>query len=388
MPITKDTAWPALTAEDPGGRAAEIVAVDCFPLHLPMKKALTTASHGTSLGQVLYVRVRTRGGAEGWGEAGIDPAMSGETLPGMVAAVETHLRPRLVGRSAFDRVMLARELQHHLYGNGGPKAAIDMALLDVLGHILGVRTVELLGGMTRRSARVLRLVGGSGDTAEDVAEAEGLADDGFHAFKLKVGVVSLEREAGTMRALRERLGPDVLIAADANMAWTTAEARRFCRLSAPADAAFLEQPVVAGDTARLAQVAHGSEIPIGADEALHGLHDIMALAEAGAIQGVSLKTIKLGGLTLLLDAGRVAHAIGLSVNLAMLVESSLASTAMIHAACAVPQVDWGLSLGCLLLADEPIERPFRCEKGHVACPIGPGLGVSVDETRLARFAPA
>jgi L-alanine-DL-glutamate epimerase-like enolase superfamily enzyme len=366
---------------------AEIVAVDCFPAHLPMAKPLTMSSHRIAYGPVLFVRLRARCGAEGWGEAGTDPAMSGETLPGMVAAVEEHLKPRLIGISAFDRVALSARLRHSLYGNGGPKAAVDMALLDLAGRILGVRATDLLGGAARESATVLRLVGGSGDVRKDVEEAVALRQRGFKAFKLKVGVAPLEQEGRTVGALREALGPDALIAADANMAWEVADARRFALLAAPYDLAFLEQPVRAGDVARMATVAAQPSVPVGADEAIHGVSDILAHARAGAIAGLSLKTIKLGGLTPLVSAAVLSDAIGLSVNLAMLVESSLASAAMVHAACAVPQVNWGLSLGSLLVTDDPVAEPLACREGEVTCPKGAGLGVEIDEARLRRLAP-
>lgn len=369
--------------QDPG---AEIVAVDCFPLHLPMRKAMTTASHATAIGEVLYIRIRTRDGAEGWGESGIDPTMSGETLPGMVAAVEQHLKPRLLHRSAFERVVIAHDLQHHLYANGGARAAVDMALLDLVGRRLEVPAVELLGGISRRTVTILRLVGGSRETVADVDETAALQAQGYRAFKLKVGIAPIEREAKTFLALRETLGPDVLLSADANMAWTVAQARRFNQLIAPANPAFVEQPVPAGDTARMRAVAQATPVPIGADEALHSIGDILTLAQAEAIAGVSLKSAKLGGPTLLSRTAIVANAIGLSVNIAMLVESSLASAAMLHAACAAPQIDWCLSLGCLLLTDDPVGEPLQCRDGMATLPVGSGLGVTIDEKRLRRFA--
>lgn len=384
-PEARKIAGSSLAREpDPRG---EIVAVDCFPAHLPMKKPLTMSSHQIAVGPVLFVRLRARCGAEGWGEAGADPAMSGETLPGMVAAVERHLKPRLLGISVFDRLQLSRNLRHGLYGNGGPKAAVDMAMLDLAGRIAGLPTSELLGGAARRQATVLRLIGGSGDSGKDVEEALSLAEAGFKAFKLKVGVAPVRDEAETVRRLREALGPEVLIAADANMAWDVASARRFVSLAAPHDLAFLEQPVEAGDVARMSAVAAGSPVPLGADEAIHGIGDILAHLRERAIGGVSLKTIKLGGITPLREAATVCDALGLSVNLAMLVESSLASAAMVHAACAVPQLDWGLSLGSLLVTEDVVASPLECRDGMVGLPDGHGLGVQVDERKVRALAP-
>ena len=99
------------------------------------------------------------------------------------------------------------------------------------------------------------------------------------------------------------------------------------------------------------------------------------------------ETIKLGGPTPLIAAAVLCDAIGLCVNLAMVVESTLGSAAMAHAACAVPQADWGVSLGSLLITDDPVVERLQCRGGEIACPAGPGLGVTVDEAHLRRLAP-
>lgn len=369
------------------GRDAEIVAVDCYPARLPLRKPLVMSTYRIDDGPVLFVRIRSRGGAEGWGEAPANPIMSGETLAGMAGVVEEFMAPRLLGRSALDRVALIREIRSGLYGNGGALTAIDLALLDLAGRILDVGAVELLGGAARRRVRPLWLVGGSGDPAADVDDALRLKAEGFGAFKLKVGVAPLESEIRCLGMLREALGPDALIAADANMGWDVATAIRFAQAVAPYRVAFLEQPTRAGDVARMAAVAAGSPIPIGADESIHGVDDLLAHVRARAIGGASLKTIKLGGVSAVVSAGFLCDALGLSVNLAMLMESSLATAAMVHAACAVPELAWGLSLGHLWLAEDPVRDPLVCRHGMVDCPSGPGLGVEVDERRIAALAP-
>ena len=368
-------------------RGDEIVAVDCFPARLRMIKPLVMSTYRIDDGPVLYVRVRTRSGAEGWGEAAANPIMSGETLKGMIAVIEAHLKPKLLGASPFDRVAISQHATHQLYSNGAAKAAVDMALLDAAGHIAGVPAVDLLGGATRRQVRVLRLAGGSGDVEKDVAETVKLHREGFTAFKLKVGVSPVEREGETVRLVRAAVGPKTQISADANMGWDVVTACRYLTLAAPHGLAFLEQPVPPGPVGPMAAIARSSSIPLGADEGVHGYQDIAALAAAGAIGGASLKTVKLGGLTPLIATAYAAHALGLSINLAMLMESSLASAAMVHAACAVPNVDWGLSLGVLLMADDPVVRPITCDGGMVRLPDAPGLGVSVDERAVRALAP-
>ncbi|MGE0751760.1 MAG: mandelate racemase/muconate lactonizing enzyme family protein [Variibacter sp.] len=377
---------PAPPTASTTAAATEIVAVDCFPALLPLRKPLVMATYRIDDGPVLFVRIRTRGGAEGWGEAAASPIMSGETLVGMQAAVATLIAPRLIGSCVLDRARLSRELRASMYANGGALAAVDMAMLDLAGRILDVPAVMLLGGAIRRTVQPLWLVGGSGSVEKDVDEARALHAQGFRAFKLKAGLKPVEEEIRTVRLLREALGSDCLIAADANMGWDPTRAIRFTNGAAPFGLAFLEQPTAAGDIARMATVAAASPVPIGMDESLHGLADLHAHVAARAIGGASLKTIKLGGITPLVATAGVCEALGLSVNLAMMMESSLATAAMIHAACAIPRIDWGLSLGNLWLAEDPVTQPITPTQGLAHCPAGPGLGVTVDERRITALA--
>jgi muconate cycloisomerase len=109
----------------------------------------------------------------------------------------------------------------------------------------------------------------------------------------------------------------------------------------------------------------------------------------GAARGASLKTIKLGGLSQVMAAGRLMHALGMHVNLAgKIADSSIASSAIVHLGAALPQLDWDISITCQYLAQDIVELPLMVEGGHVRVTDQPGLGVTVDENRLARFTAA
>ena len=365
---------------------SEIVAVDCFPALFPLTKPLVMSTYRLDDGPVLFVRLTARGGQVGWGEAAASPVMSGENLAGMASALRQQLAPGIVGRSAHDRVRILRDIRSVMHGNGGVLAAIDMAMLDLAGHLLEVPAYELLGGAARRTVPVLRLIGGSGSFEQDVQDGTDLAAQGYKAFKLKVGVAPLAQEIETVHALRRQLGPDALIGADANMGWDRQTALRFLQGVEDAGLAFLEQPLPPDSASALAELRQRTAVPLSIDEALHGIGDLRAHLAIGAIDGVSLKSIKLGGVTTTVDVGVVAHAMGLRVNIAMMMESGLATSAMIHAACALPAIDWGLSLGAQWLRDNPFALP-RCVDGGVACFTSPGLGVMVDPGLIQSLAP-
>ena len=111
----------------------------------------------------------------------------------------------------------------------------------------------------------------------------------------------------------------------------------------------------------------------------------MAHAQAGA-GGISLKLIKLGGFDAALDAAGLCRRLGLRVNVAAkIAESSIASAAAIHLACAAPAVDWGVSLTHFYLADDVAKNALGIAEGLVTLPEGPGLGIDVDEAAVERL---
>lgn len=361
--------------------ASTVVAIELYPVTLPLKKPLIMSTYRLERGPVLFVRIETADGTVGWGEAAADPVMSGETLEGMSTAVRTYATPVIKGKSAFDRKALMLQLNRGVYGNKGAFAAVDMALIDAVGRLRGVPAVEILGGRMRTDATALALIGGGKDVADDVHNAMHFSKQGYKAFKLKVGVKSLTEDIATFQALRDALGPDVLIGADANMGWNSSQAIQFANSLVDHNIAFLEQPCTPGDLARMSYISQRTTVPLSIDESLHSNADLLSHFGQAAILGASLKTIKLGGITPLVETAHLCNLLNLSVNLAMMMESSLATAAMVHAACAIPKLEWGLSLGCSWLAEDPVSR-LNVIDGQVQCPEKPGWGVTVDEYAL------
>ena len=193
------------------------------------------------------------------------------------------------------------------------------------------------------------------------------------------------RDLAREPALRQALGPQVTLCADANCGFDYPRAARFLAGIGPANLAFLEQPLAPENLAGLARLARASAVPLGADEGIHALADIEAHAAAGA-GGLSLKLIKLGGPAACLAGAALAAHRGLSINLAAKVaESSLGSAGTLHLATLVPSADWGVSLTHVYLAEDIARPVLRLADGRVTPPPGPGLGVEVDEAVVARL---
>ncbi len=376
-----------LARVSPAQRAAQapltIRRIDAIPVALPLKTPMSMAGITITNAENLLVRVEAADGTAGWGEAASAPTMTGDTLGGLVAAVRDHLAPMLAGQDAHAWPTLRPALHRALLGNGGAHSAVEMAMLDLIGRATGRRLIDLLAKPRREAVKPMWLLGNK--TAEaDVAEAHTKQNEGFNFFKLKIGTKPLAKEIAIAFAVREAL-PKTPLCADANCGLTLAAARTYVEKTRKAGLMFVEQPLPYDDLAGLKTLTRGTKMPIGIDEGIHSLADIEANAKAGA-DGISLKLIKLGGISAALQAAGLCKKLGLSVNIAAkIAESSISSAAALHLACGVPNVDWGVSLTHFYLAEDLVKRPLPIANGTVALPPGPGLGVDVDERAVERF---
>lgn len=359
-----------------------IHAIEPVAVRLPMKKPVIMAGEQIRVADNVLVRVDA-GGYTGWGEAAAAPTMTGETLASMVAAIEL-MTPALIGRDARDVDGATAAMNARLYGNSGAKAAIEMALHDLVGRATGQPVHALLGRKIRDRVALLGVVGG-GDRDGDVADAASKKADGYTAFKIKVGIDSAANDAARTRDICKVLGRGLLISADANQGFDMGEAQDYVRAVNGCGLDFFEQPVDAHDLDGMAAVASAADgIAIGADEGIHSLDDIRRHHDRGAARGASLKTIKLGGLRGVVEAARLCDRLGMSVNIAGKTgESSIASAASLHIAAVIPNIAWALTLTSPALKEDVTAAPVSGSHGYAGTIDRPGLGIEVDDARVA-----
>ena len=363
----------------------KIRAIEPIAISLPMKKPVQMAGETVARADNVLVRIEADGGLVGWGEAASAPTMTGETVASMMAAV-THMAPRLLQRTADDFAGIAAAMNAQMYGNTGAKAAIDIALHDLVGRATG-RPVYALLGEKQRSRMPLLAVIGSDDSAADLREAEARYAAGYRAFKIKTGLAAPEADAARTKSIcaaLKRLNRDCLVSSDANQGFSAEAALNYARVVDGCGLDFFEQPVEAHALDAMARLAAATSIAIGADEGIHSREDIERHHERG-VRGVSLKAIKLGGLRALIEACRLCDRFGMSVNISCKTgESSIASAAALHAAAVAPAIAWGLTLTSPGLAEDVTMEPLAIAGGHAEVSDRPGLGIEVDEGRVRR----
>jgi len=184
----------------------KIKRIEPIAVNLPMIKPVKMSFEEIRSANNTLVRLETREGFTGWGEAASAPTMTGETSESMVAAVR-YLAPLLEGMPADDIAAVMKRADCYLYGNHAAKSTIEMALYDALGRATGRPVYDLLGGRRRNRVPALRLVG-TGSADGDIEEARRRKAEGYVAFKIKVcrqdGGIG-HRNRG--RAAARRVGP-------------------------------------------------------------------------------------------------------------------------------------------------------------------------------------
>jgi muconate cycloisomerase len=263
--------------------------------------------------------------------------------------------------------------------------AIDIAVHDLVARSLGLPVHALLGGLVRETVPALTLVG-SGDTAVDIEKLKQRREVGYTWFKVKLGMAAPWAELETLATALEIVGEDGVVAGDANEAWTVDEARSFLSRLAGSSVRFIEQPIPRGDSNLLMSVAQSSPVPICADESAGSLAAVLAFA-GSPVRGVSLKLIKHGGITGVMQGAAICSRAGLEVNLAgKVIESSISAAANLHCAAAMESIEFGCSPANQGVVIDVSEAPVTVQRGEYAVPTGAGLGIEVDESLVRRLA--
>lgn len=334
----------------------------------------------------LLVRVRTDSGPAGWGEA---------TLEGRSRTVESMIQEMgrwLLGRDPRRIEHIWQQLYRGGFYRGGPVhcsalSGIDMALWDILGRSLGVPVHQLLGGRVRDRIRLYAWT--DAGTADDYVNAirDVRENRGLTAFKYNatgamrplsnpaVLAAAAERFAG----LRRAAGPDMDIATDFHGRLTHADAKRLVHLLEPHQPFFIEEPVLPGDPDALRDIATSTSVPIAAGERLFTRWEFLPLIERRAVAVVQPDAAHAGGIT---ETRRIA-ALAETRDILFAPHCPLGPVALaacLHLDAVAPNF---LIQEHVTLGESLLRTPFVPADGHLAVPDGPGLGIEIDEAKLA-----
>jgi L-alanine-DL-glutamate epimerase-like enolase superfamily enzyme len=267
------------------------------------------------------------------------------------------------------------DLDRVLYQNLQAKAAVEIALHDLMARSMGVPVFRLLGGLVRESIPVLRILALK-QPEEMAANAQKLVDQGYRYLKIKVG--GDERlDVARLRAIRSQVGPDVHFTIDANQSYGPKEAIRAIKQMEEFGLDLVEQPVRADDFDGLAMVTRAVDTMVEADEAAMTLPDIFRLVQMRAVDSISIKLMKLGGLRAAKLAAGMSKAADVRCRVGAAVGSRIVNAACMHFVASTPNIDYACELGEFArLLDDPAEG-LEIERGELRVPHAVGLGITV-----------
>jgi L-alanine-DL-glutamate epimerase-like enolase superfamily enzyme len=380
----------------------KISAIEAIPFRLPLRRDFAWAGLSVRIGRFVLVRVETDEGLVGLGEAvpiaewgGDHNRRAGETQTTVVHVVLDLLRPVLLGEDPLDIERHLLRMDETVRGHSYAKAAVDIALHDILGKAAGLPLYKVLGGVYRASVPIAHMVGLM-PLQEALEEGSAAVGDGVRALQVKGGV-DPERDVALIGALRQRLGPDVSLRLDANQGYgSVSEAVRILRRIEPHGLDFVEQPV--SGVRNLADVRRSVGIPVIADESCWDAQDALECAELRAADALSIYLAKAGGIAGARRVASVALAAGLRCDVNGSLESAVGNAANVHFALSTPAVSLPSVIPMTAPAgaapyataghyfdDDICTRAFQVVDGALLPPEGPGLGVEIDEDKLEAF---
>ena len=302
------------------------------------------------------------------------------------SVIADHFAPAITGVGILEREVVHARLDRTV-GNPVAKAAVDMAIWDAIGQTLGASVSELLGGFTDRM-RVSHMVGFA-PPRQMVAEAERIRDEyGITTFKVKVGRNPVtDRTSTQCRALRDGHGPDVELYIDGNRGWTAQRVRPRAARDGRPRPHLRRGALPRRRRARppLARSQH-STIPMFADESVPDPGEVTRELLAGAATGISIKTSRTGFTT-------SQRLLGLCEGLGVEVvhrqpdrhPDRLAVRRRVRRRHALTARRPAELSNFLDMTDDLLAEPLVIEDGELRVRQGPGLGIEIDEDKLAHY---
>ena len=363
----------------------KIESVEAIPVAASFKTTFRFGTTDRSSSPNVVVIIRPDDGVVGYGEACPVPAFTSETQKSIVELIDSRVAPALVGKDPENRGALLADVSRVLKFAPFTVAAVDTALLDLVGRALGVPAHALLGGAYRDRTEVHGSVGWDENPARMIETAVEQSKT-YRWLKTYAGRDDVDADLDRLQAVRDAIGPDVKLFVDVNGMWTPSDMIRALPRALELDLSLLEQPLPPESTDFAQQLVGDLRVDICADESVRTVADAARVVRDRSATVINLGHSKLGGPSAALDAAKIAAASGVGVMVGSVIEMGLATAMGLHLAAALPQLAYpSYLMGPLKYRQQITEQQVEVIDGHIAVPDGPGLGFTVDQTELRKL---
>jgi o-succinylbenzoate synthase len=349
-----------------------IQQIEVYNVTLGYKEPFRIASEASTESHNVIVKIVTDYGVVGWGESSPSKRVTGETAETVIKTLDK-IGPKLVGMCPLRIEQDVEIMDSVVERNPAAKAAIDIALHDILGKTGRKPLFMLMGGYRKEVLTDITLsIKSPKEMAKDAVKA---VKKGFKALKVKVGVNPVE-DVERIRLIREAVSDDLQIRIDANQGWTPKQAIEALNTIEKYNIQFAEQPVPAEDLKGLVNVRKDSPIPIMADESVHSPEDALRLIQAEAVDLINIKLMKSGGILKGRKIAAVAEAAGIPCMIGCMGESEIGIAAGAHLAAGVKNIQYADLDSDILLKDKLVKRGGTKVKDSMRVfPKQDGLGI-------------
>jgi cis-L-3-hydroxyproline dehydratase len=366
----------------------KIKCLRCFSVDLPLATGSYTMSHGRRLTgiQTTIVEVTAEEGIAGYGEA---CTLGSNYIEGFAASTQAavqELAGVVVGSDPLQTDVLLDRMDLAVRGHMPGKAAIDAALWDLRGKLLGLPTHILLGGCQQASYPVFHPLT-LADPERMAEEASEMAAAGYRCWQLKLGDEPLT-DANRVHAVLDAVQDSSdFVTSDANRGWTMAQTLRFLAAIKGRDT-YVEQPCAS--MAELAQVRARTGFPVTIDESVCDITDLLQCLRDRAADAINIKPARVGGLTKAARIRDLAQAAGLMVMIDEPMGGDLATAGISQLAVSCRPDNFlaasHVTATHLTETDPPIRRSGGpvLKDGRAAASLSPGLGIDVDVSALGQ----
>lgn len=364
----------------------EIRSIDTCIVDLPIRRPHRIGFSTMRAQSCVVVRVRTADGLTGVGEGvvpGGGPGWGGESVDSMKVTIDAYLAPVLCASPVRGVNEAVSRMRSVCAGNHFAKAAVEMALWDILGKRFGGPVHELLGGLRRDRIDVLWSLGAN--VPDPAEEAQRFIEEGYRAIKFMLGGRSPEADVERIVDALDKLPRGLTYIADANGGWDEATARRWLPVLADAGIDIAEQLVPAWNREAMARLTGATRAWVMADEGVRTLFDAAAVARTRAADIIAVKLPKLGGIAAARDVAAVARGAGLRCYGGGTMETSVGTSAAAQTFGTFPDLIGSDLIGPLMRADDIVTEPLAVRNGGLCVPDGPGLGIELDEDKIRYY---
>ena len=353
----------------------KITNVEHWTEHLKLIKPYTIAYETYSDVENYFVRIETETGSYGLGVASPDDYVTGESTVDCKSALDSCLESLLLGQDIRDIEYLVRKLKAAMPKTPAARAAVDIALYDLMGKYRNLPLADMLGRVHQKLATSITI--GIMSAAEAAEEADEYMSRGFRLLKVKIGK-SLEEDLDRLHKIREKIGRQIPIRVDANQGYSRHEYMEFIQRTQHLDLEFIEQPLKADDIEGMQSMPKSVREKTAADESLLNAQNALKFTHSPRPFGIyNVKLMKCGGIFPALQIAEIAHLANIDLMWGCMDESIVSISAALHAALASPATRYVDLDGSLNLARDLVEGGFALKNGELTITDKPGLGIEL-----------